>query len=185
VRAAGLTLFVVGTALATSFAARTVDGSGAEERLSAWWSVAGVEFAMSLAVMVVGVVLARRHGERPTSAKPGGGGTAHARDGLERIVARVAQLPDVGAGTTEALSEGLDEVLEKLVPDFLEWRSELIDELGLLDFARLMSPFASFERHAARAWSALTDDAPDEARASLDAARAALSEAKALLPPAR
>lgn len=184
-KAVGLALFVVGTALATSFAARTVDGSGAAARLSAWWGAVGVEFAFSLAVMVVGVVLARRHGDRRVPAASGTGRAAHARDGLQRIVSRVAELPDVGAGTHDDLSEGLDDVLEKLVPDFLEWRGELIDELGLLEFAQLMSPFASFERHAARAWSALTDDALEEAAVSLDAARASLAEAHALLSRAR
>ncbi len=71
------------------------------------------------------------------------------------------------------------------ITEFLEQRDNLVEQLGLVAFAELMSPFAAFERHLARAWSALIDESLEEVELSLTLAGRSLKEAQAFLPPTR
>ncbi|MEO0323839.1 MAG: hypothetical protein AAF447_12840 [Myxococcota bacterium] len=68
------------------------------------------------------------------------------------------------------------------VPDVLELRAALMDALGLEAFASMIGHFASMERNAARAWSALTDEAWAEVGPCLDRAREGLQRARDALP---
>ena len=78
----------------------------------------------------------------------------------------------------QALADTLDELLTDTVPDFLDHREELIEKLGLETFAELIGQFASMERGAARAWSAITDEAWGEVGPSLDKAKSSLAAAR-------
>src|SRR5690606_461128 len=85
-------------------------------------------------------------------------------------------LDGTSAGAARAV---LDRILEEEVPQLLALRMELVARLGLTTFASFISPFATFERNTARAWSALTDQCVPEANASLERARAGLEAARA------
>ncbi len=68
------------------------------------------------------------------------------------------------------------------MPELLEQRLSLVAELGLARYAEMIGQFASMERNAARAWSAITDGALEEAAASVVRAKKGLEEARALIP---
>jgi len=171
----GLASFLLGTLVATSYAAKTVNVEGSRAKLAAWFSEAGAPFSAGLLMMGAGAWLTRRQHSQASYHAPGG--TRHSPETtLKRIENAVASLPEPVPERASELHRALDEILERHVPEFLEARTALIEEHGLLKFAQLMSPFASFERYTARAWSALIDDSYDELRESLVHARQALAQ---------
>jgi hypothetical protein len=179
---AGWVLFVLGAAFATSYAAKPISTGDEPAKLHRWFEEAGAPFGAALAVMSAGALLVRRKRHQPGQKASPTEGTAS--DGLADIARAFEALPEPTPSNADALHHALDRILEQQIPEFLECRNALIDKLGLLAFAQLMSPFASFERNLARAWSALIDESYEEVRASLDLADRALKEALAHLPPA-
>lgn len=186
-------LFVIGLLLATTQAVFIPDaGEGLAARVGAWFDAVGVVFLLGLAMMVAGAVLARR-----AATKPSGGvaddGAAAALDPVAVAAELLAALDttlapldgeNLGADSARraALKAALDDVLEEKVSDFLELRPALMDAVGLEVFAEMIGHFASMERNAARAWSALTDEAYAEVGPCLDRARASLRRARDAFP---
>lgn len=169
----GFLAFLTGTAFAAAYAARAVTGQSGGERLSAWFAAAGWPFLAALLLMSAGAVVMRRE-RKSGDKKARAGGHDSARDALDAVARAFAELPDPVAERAAVVHAGLDEILERLVPEFLEYREQLIGTMGLFDFAHMIGNFASFERNVARAWSALTDEAFDEAHRALAKAGQAL-----------
>ncbi len=183
------TLFLFGLLVASGYAARAVhpEGTGAHgavtasDRLSAWGSAAGLPFGVGLVIMLGGGLLARRKTPRPKAN--GEGTTAHAPAEigpmLDGMLARFDELPKGPPSEhAESMRGVLDKLLEEDVPTFLDQREEMIADLGLATYAMAIGQFAIMERNAARAWSALTDEAWDEVRPSLERARTGLEHAR-------
>lgn len=177
---AGWFLFVLGAAFATTYAAKPVSTGDEPAKLNRWFEEAGIPFGAALGAMSAGALLVRRKRHEPGGM--GGPKQPTASAGLANIARSFRALPEPTPSNAEALHRALDRILEQQIPEFLEHRNALIDRLGLVAFAQLMSPFASFERNLARAWSALIDDSFEEVHTSLERAGHALEEALGLLP---
>ncbi len=190
-RLAGFLLFVVGVTVASCFAARAVTPEPAVkgalptpgERLGAWWDAAGIPFSGGMLLVVMGGVLARR---KPKAGSAKTTGSAEEAPGpvavLAQITEELASLPaDAVPANAVGIRDRLEDILERDVPAFLAHRLELIDRMGLGKFAEMISLFASMERNAARAWSALTDEVLDEVPQCLERAKNAGSSARELL----
>lgn len=201
-KALGFALFLVGLAAASGYGARKVDvaqGSGehgevtASDRVSTWFDAAGLPFLWGLALMVAGGLVARRG---MTAAQevveraqaPHEGATPPKDRPLELLTKMEAILGPLDAsalpGDAKGMAKSLDELIDEPVADFLELREAMIRQLGLETFAELIGHFASMERGAARAWSAIVDEAWDEVGPSLERARAGLSNARQVLEAA-
>lgn len=142
-------------------------------------------FAVSVGLMVVGIVVARRAGASGPAAAAVAGSAGGARLALERLVEGTRRL----AGRVEELDDpGLHEALDALqkgpVFDFLENREELQRSLGLGRYAEVMAQLAIGERLLNRAWTALADGYGAEARRSLQEALPFLEDAMRLAAPA-
>ncbi len=173
------------------------------DRISAWWGAAGVPFSVGALLMVVGGVLARRtrhaalgqgterEGFVPEGAAdqvlegaPPGPKQVHAPRNkspkaiVARIEAALEQLDAEALKDTKATHAKLDDILENEVSDFLEQRDQLVARLGLAKFAEMIGAFAMMERNVARAWSAITDDAPDEVPGCIERALVGVRGAK-------
>lgn len=183
----GFSVFVVGLTIASWFASKVVpaeEGMGALDKVAAWGADSGLFFASGLILMVVGGVLARRAqrpdaDDGPKAGKPGG--LDAAKKLLDDMCTRLdgldaASLPEGG----DAIAAELDQLLDDQVPDFLDHRKLLIDRLGLATFAEMIGSFAQMERGAARAWSAITDEAWSEVAPSLERARTSAKRAREL-----
>lgn len=198
-KALGFVLFLAGLFLASGFGARKVDvarGSGedgfvtAGDRLDAWFDVAGMPFLGGLALMLLGGVLARRGmsaaQEVVARAEAKRAGATPSKERPKELLAKMdAILAPLDAsklpGDAKPMLTQLDALLEDAVPDFLELREAMIRQLGLATFAEMIGHFASMERGAARAWSAIVDEAWDEVAPCLERARAGLKNARAVL----
>jgi hypothetical protein len=184
----GMPMFLLGVLIAACFASfpvRTPQGEKApiwSERLGTWGESAGAPFALGLVLIVAGGLMsraaARKARREPQAAAAGGPPRVDPRTLLGRIQTRLAGLTsEAGPKTATALHAELDTILEEEVPAFLEHRQSMIDALGLGTFAELIGQFATMERNAARAWSAITDEAWDEVAPSLERARTGLDGA--------
>lgn len=186
----GFIVFLVGLTVASWFASKVVpaeEGTGALAKIGVWGADAGLFFAVGILLMVVGGVIARRANkpEKPKGKTEGEsdkettgleGAMKLLDDMSERLSALDAStLPEGG----QALADELDAILSDQIPDFLDHRTLLIDRLGLATFAEMIGSFAQMERGAARAWSAITDEAWAEVPPSLDKARTAVKRARA------
>lgn len=186
-RKLGFGLFVVGIIVASCFAARAVDPKPTEPggqvtagmRIGAWWNAAGWPFVAGMVLVVAGGIVARRKTSEEGEAADAGRSPEKV---LGVIIEKLAEMPDrADEKNAQSLHTALDDVLERHVPDFLDARTAMIDRMGLGPFAEMISQFASFERNAGRAWSALTDEAFDEVGPCLERARAAAGRTQSLL----
>ncbi len=191
-------VFVVGVIISACYAARLApveqgEGSGDEgavtvgDRIGAWWGAAGVPFSVGVILMVGGGLLGRRieklaNAPKEAAAEAVGQPKGSPRSVLDEIGEALEALPagHLAESTPEA-QEGLDKILEELVPRFLNHRPRMIAEMGLEKFAEMIGHFASLERNTARAWSALTDGVPSEAEVAVERAKMALSSARKVL----
>ncbi len=191
-------VFVAGVIIAGCYAAKLApieagEGSGPEgavtigDRVGSWWDGAGIPFSVGVLLMVGGGILGRRI-EKLDNAPPDASADAATKPKgspssvLDEISEALEALPAGHlAKSVEDARDGLDRVLEELVPRFLNHRPRMIAEMGLEHFAEMIGHFASLERNAARAWSALTDGVPSEAEVALERAKMALSSAKKAL----
>ena len=201
-----LVVFVVGVVLASLFAARPapVAESAGSDRPSPWarvldWArVAGAPFAGGVGLMVVGAWLERSRRRRRLTSLPmrdeltaTGDAVSTGREAdpvelastlLARSAHRLEQLreaqlePEIRAGRAQ-----LDELLEHDVPAVLELGTALAARLGAVRYAEFMGAYAGCERNAARAWSALADEALGEVPPSLDRATTSLALARTYL----
>lgn len=188
----GMALFLVGIGVAGVYASRpapieVAEGETADpaERVRAWADVAGVGFGIGAVLMIGGALIARR--ERGVSEGPGGGhakGSDTAPALVRQIREKLAAVPEDPARHREAAKEVLDEVLEDLVPRVLDRRDAMIARMGLGAFAEMIGHFATMERNAARAWSALIDEAFDEIPECIERAREGADRALAELDSA-
>ena len=148
-------LFVVGTLVATA--------TGAHD--PPMW----VPFAAGIALAVSGAVLLRR-----ASASQAASGAADARIGdlpglrqaLHEVTAQTAALAALPEQTDDLLQRLETLLLEELLP-VVEARGMLAGQHGVESYAKVYTPMASGERCLNRAWSALADANPAEARAQL------------------
>ncbi len=159
------------------------------QRVGVWASQAGLPFAGGLMLMIAGAIIARV-ANKPLSAKKDASGEGPARgqevDDAARLLEEIAT--DIQALHTSDLPKGakpladaIEQILEEQVPAFLDHRQRLIEALGLESFAEMIGHFATMERGAARAWSALTDEAWDEVEPSLARAKVAAVAARAAM----
>lgn len=185
-------LFVIGIGVAGVFASRVARPEVAEgerpspaARIGAWWDAAGIGFSIGAVMMIAGALIARR--ERGGSVGPDG---AHATDAavpelMAQILRELEAIPSDPGADTAATKARLDEVLEELVPKVLDRRDALVARMGLGPFAEMIGHFASMERNAARAWSALIDEAYDEIPPCVERAKSEIALAIEALEPAR
>ena len=181
-----LFVFIAGVLLASCFAARAVKPKGTgddgrvtpADRVRAWGSAAGVPFGVGVALMLAGGVWARRLRRQGATAS-GASGVGSPRSVVDKMDGALTVAEQAGADASaiqaSVLKPALNDILEELVPEFLTLRTAMIADLGLTRFALMIGDFASLERNVARAWSALTDGAPEEIPPALDRARAALT----------
>ncbi|HCH62310.1 MAG TPA: hypothetical protein DFR83_05865 [Deltaproteobacteria bacterium] len=151
-------LFVAGTLVATATGAHSPP----------MWA----PFGLGIALAVAGAMLLRRQ-----SAKQAAGGDADGihdlsglREALHEVTANTAALEALPDQTHDLLERVEALQLEHLLP-MLEARSILASSHGVKSYARVFTPIASGERCLNRAWSALADQNPAEARVQLGRAR--------------
>jgi hypothetical protein len=138
-------------------------------------------FVASVAGLLVGAVIIRRSGKRPTS-----GATAAAQEelpeaallGIKAVLDELRQSELDREARLRQIRDRLDEVQKTHMAAFIEARPLLIDRLGLVGFANLMDSYAACERQIFRAWSAAADGYYDEAVACLEPAAELLEEAR-------
>ena len=182
------------------------EGTGPEgkvtpkDRIGAWASVAGVPFGVGVAFMVAGGVIARRRrrgGDVRGGEHVGGapeGAVDHALEGegsrpkiaslkhrsprvlIKTIHSKLEEISSNQADSDKVFAI-LDDIIENDVADFLEQRTELIDELGLGKFAEMIGHFAMMERNVARAWSAITDGVEGEVAGCIERAEFGIKKA--------
>ena len=192
----GALIFVIGLIYAAWFAAylpkapEPAEGEEAAplvglDRVGAWGSDVGTRFGGGIAFMIIGGLMARAGRKSSGNAKADSPGyrdnAAEAESDyvttLSEIVAKLDAVleSDASAEDVEKRSQPIGEqlaiILEEQVPDFLDSRQAMIDDLGLERFAGMIGHFASMERAAARAWSALTDEAWHEVPPSIERAQ--------------
>ena len=175
-------LFILGVIIAGSYAAFPVRAPKegpkltATQRLSQWGSKSGLPFGIGLVMVVAGGLLGRRRGKGGATTKDGP--QSSPGELLTKIHAKLSALPRTDIEKDRrVVHETLDEILEELVPAFIEHRAAMIDSLGLGAFAEMIGQFAGMERNAARAWSCLTDEVYDEVPGCLEKADTALGHA--------
>jgi len=160
-------LFISGTLLATA--------TGAHD--PPMWA----PFGGGIALAVVGALLLRRQ-------MAAAGGKSDSEDGIHDLAGLESALQGVTAQTAAlaALPEGeagLRASLEALLLDQLlplvEARGLLANAHGVEAYAKVFTPLASGERCLNRAWSALADGHPPEAKAQLARAQAHFENAQA------
>ncbi|MDH5493885.1 MAG: hypothetical protein OEY14_18185 [Myxococcales bacterium] len=201
----GFIVFLCGITLSSWYAARALSEEEIREsagippleeiqpmdRLTAWGAEAGMPFLAGLSLIIVGGVVARRGGKRRRKPRPSEDrrfGSSEASEELEPeasplamlrvMAARIEGLPAGSAQEhRERLLEVLDDLLEEKIPELLEHREEMIEELGLGAFAGMIGSFAAMERNVARAWSAITDEVYGEVPPCLERAALSLGEA--------
>ncbi|MCB9742681.1 MAG: hypothetical protein H6740_08780 [Alphaproteobacteria bacterium] len=184
-RALSWILFCVGTGLAAAFGAklRPDEAFTVGSFLGAsWWP-----FWAGVVLTVVGGLMLRAQ----IKADAAGGSGADAV-GLPELKARLAALAEsvgalaarieAGEATPEQIKEGLDAVLGDPLLAFTEPRGVLAGQAGVAAYAEVMTRFAGAERKLNRAWSALVDENPDEARPQVLSARDLLAEALSVFP---
>jgi hypothetical protein len=189
-------VFVAGVLIATCYAARVVPAQPApappptpSARLLGWAKVAGLEFSLGVVLMLSGAMLhrARRRrsltgGERSTDARESDDDRLDPAGRLEAMARGLGESRALAeAGESARVRARLDTILEADVPAFLQQAPQLQVRLGALRYAELMGHFASFERNAARAWSASTDRADAEVAPCLERAAEAIERARAEL----
>lgn len=171
-----LLLFAMGLAVAGVAAGRLVVGQEGNkplgaELVSAWAGLSAVPFLVGLALMLAGGIAARR-----ANTKQVLGSTAVSDDPATLLteIKRVLSTLDVRSPQAVHL---LSDLLEEKIPSVVDQRDVLIARHGIGSYAEFAGDFASFERNAARAWSAITDGVVHEAEQSLLLADAALERA--------
>jgi hypothetical protein len=187
----GFLIFVAGLTVAGWFASYVPRGEGLVglARIQVWFGHAGIWFLVGIGAMIVGGVLARRANKAPAGsdaatgqdggAYRGGSGPKHVLALLDEIASTLEPLTADGLPDgSKKLADTLDALLADTVPDFLDQRELLIDKLGLETFAEMIGHFASMERGAARAWSALTDEVYSEVEPSLQKAKDGIAAAQ-------
>lgn len=185
----GFILFLAGLTVAAWYAAYipySEEPALGLDRVSLWASQAGLPFAGGMMLMIAGAIIARV-ANKPLSAKrgdeaegaPSGSEIADASLLLQEIAAEIQALETSGLPKgAKPLADAIEVILEERVPAFLDHRQRLIEALGLEKFAEMIGHFATMERGAARAWSALTDEAWDEVEPSLARAKRAAEAAR-------
>ncbi len=144
-----------------------------------WWL-----FALGCIAMFMGIALNRKLVRQAAEAEAAkvteAGGDVGAY--IHEITSSIGKL----ANTLDEVSDKdlhaeLDRVIEGPLFDLIEGRVVLETVLGITDYAMAMSHLASAERGLNRAWCALTDEYPAEARVSVRTAHAALGRFTAQL----
>ena len=170
-KAFGWVLFLVGTLVASAAGAKVPPS----------WVVFGV----GAVVATAGAVLLRVHAARTIGGGDGVGGIrdlASLRAGLDVIEAGIVAA--AASEGDEALKIAVeDAILERMIP-VIEARMILAQAHGVEAYAKVFTPLASCERCLNRAWSAIVDGYPPEARDQMVAARAHLDAARGAWPTA-
>ncbi len=192
----GFVLFLLGVTLAGGYAAaipqnvergEDAPAQTASQRISAWWDIGGPPFLGGMALMIVGAVLARsarKPADEATGEEGpyrGGPPSSDASEMLKQISDDLDALPSAFTDKDETAQAVLDGLLEEGIPQFLDRREAMIENMGLEKFAEMIGQFAMMERGIARAWSAMTDECYAEVGPSLDRAKSALASARDVL----
>lgn len=153
--AAAWILFILGTLLATA--------TGAHD--PPMW----LPFGVGIALAVSGALLLRRQNADAIGAGDGETGIrdlAGLQNALGMLTERTAALASTPTDTGQVRSQLESLLLEQVLP-LVDARGFLANAHGVEAYARVFTPFASAERCLNRAWSALADGNPHEAKAQL------------------
>lgn len=148
-------------------------------RLADWFSTAGALFLAGLALIVVGGVLTRRAEKAESTApEPMKDGAASGPRDLavvfELLARRARELAEeIGEAQSletsqrEAIKSAIDTLHLDEIEPVVESRARIQVRYGMAGFAAIFGPLSTGERKLNRAWSALVDQHPPEARTSL------------------
>lgn len=174
-----LAIFSVGLAVAGVAAGRLIGVAEGQpkplgmELVGAWATDAAIPFIAGLVLMLIGGVGARRVSS--SSARD----SASTNEDPSLILGEIKRLLSVIDAQSPKAAALLSDILEEKIPSIFDQRDALMARYGVGAYAEFAGDFASFERNAARAWSALTDGVVHEAEQSLLTADAALERATA------
>jgi len=153
------------------------ESTPAGARIRDWYEIAGGQFLLGMALLVVGSVAARVGISRDRD----GNGAAAEHDfeaSLSSIGDAVAALSGrLDAGTADAAKTEVERISNELVAPLIDARFVLQRRFGLAGYAAVLSPLSGAERLLNRAWSTLVDGHLEEARASLAGASVELDSA--------
>lgn len=160
------------------------------ERLSAWFSLAGVPFVLGIVLVIIGAVLARKasHSEAGVHEGDGEGGPVDFGHLLGELAdALHALAADAGKTTPsvedfERVKTRVEELQTGMVERLIGARIAVERRHGLAVYAAIFSPLSAGERLLNRSWAALSDKHWPEAVACLDGAAAAFEEARGEVP---
>lgn len=160
----------------------------AGERIGGWFGTGGTGFLIGLALLIVGVVLARiAFKAEAKSDRPGTDGAIDFGAMLRKLHSDVAALAaEMAAGASgeagyESVRVRIEQLQVEAIEPLVEARTRVQARHGLAAFASIYEPLAAGERKLNRAWSALVDMHWPEAMASVQAADRALERAEKAL----
>lgn len=171
---------------ATKTAAQATTPQRPTERLSGWWSLAGLPFSAGCVLIVAGALLARReeylsHQEERAEGGEGPVDLGALLEGVHQEVVtlhqRCTELQNPKSDEAIALRDALKELLRGDLERVIEARGKVKARYGVASFAELYGAISQGERRMNRAWSALVDQHIPEASISLEGAVASLAEA--------
>lgn len=167
---------------------------GPGERLSNWFTLAGMPFIGGLVLIIIGAIIGRRAVQAELQGT-GSGASDSQIDfdaAIKDIAVRVRNLadetgeePQTDAARRDAVRQLIEAIQQQGIDPVVEARHRLQNQLGLAGFADVFSPFSAGERRLNRAWSALADHHWPEARDSIGVAAAQMDAAVAALEQAR
>ncbi len=152
--------------------------AGAYFLTGAGGSVLGLEFAMSFAVALIGVVILRvATRKRVTAVEKVTAEVQTAEQCLSRLCQGTARLEgEKNDLDVYDLPKIIDERFNEDLETFVEARESIAVAYGLPAYADVMSHFAAGERYLNRVWSCSVDGYIDEAHTFIGRARAQFEE---------
>lgn len=121
-------------------------------------------FSLFILLLTGGIIIKKVGKKRSAKANSEAGkGVSYVYEVIKEMEREVKNLNDKKKGLTlDEIHEKLEEILTRLVYDFVEFRNSITDSFGLTEYSHVMSPFATAERYLNRAWSSSADNYRDE-----------------------
>lgn len=152
---------------------------GPGDRLSEWFSLAGLPFVGALFLVIIGAMISRKAYRLEALAK-GDGGTGQGgkvvdfgemlgelRDEVAALEKRMRQVEGPGDEDFVKVRTEVEELQLGKVDLLAETRQRLQARFGMAGFAAIFGPFSAGERNLNRVWAALVDLHWPEATSSL------------------
>jgi hypothetical protein len=161
---------------------------GPTERVSDWFSLAGLPFLLGLGLIVGGGMLARQaHREKALSS----GSVTNNEKGpvdfgelISKLHHDVSSLHAAAcneAPQAEALLTTIETIQFETLEPLIDSRGKVQARFGMAGFADIFSPLSGGERNLNRAWSALVDQHLPEAQVAIETAKQQIAEAETAL----